>query len=183
MRKLIIFIASIFIILNITACRKAPNKKAVTTDTVQQTTPDAKKDSDVNLLFVQTAKAATLKKLGQRGYYTLKLYGINPYLIYYSERPKRESGTASVENFIKAWSTGENNFQMDNPNVLLSAAMIDNVTNKGSTFYLMTCSTPHYDIQKSTLSYVVKPLPKHELLFEYIKFDYVTLLIDSRHTI
>lgn len=179
------FIAYIIIFslttLNFTACNKSSDKKNDTADTSTQLIEKETKEEaeEINLLFIQTAKSAVLKKLSRHGYYTLTLYDVNPYTTYYSERPKRESGIAAVENFIKAWDVGKNNFQQNNPNILLTAASIDGVPNKDSTFYLLTCSTPEYNIKNGTLVYVVKPLPKHKLIFEHIKLDYVTLIIDS----
>lgn len=181
MRKLI-FLSILFvsITLNMTACRQASDKKETTVQPTAQVEEEKTEEvvSDAKFTFTQTAKGAILKKLGTRGYYTLTLYNANPYLTYYAERPKRISGLASVDNFIKNWKVGENNFHMNNPNLLLTAATIDGVTNNGSTFYLMTCSTPEYNMQKGILSYVVKPLPAHPFTFEHIQFNYVTVIID-----
>ena len=184
MRKSLFLLTLIILVsINFTACRKVSTKKKEDSSAVSQKTTVQKEEKeaelDVNLMFVQTAKAAILKKLGSRGYYTLTLYGVNPYSTFYSERPKRISGITAIGDFVKAWNVGENNFHMNNPNALLTSALIDGVANKSSTFYLIKCSTPKYSVQKSILSYVVKPLPKHELMFEHIKLDYVTLMLDS----
>jgi hypothetical protein len=182
MRKLTAYtIICSLIILGFTACHKPAEKKNDTVNTSAQPAENNAKEKkgDVNPIFIQTAKSAVLKKLSTHGYYTLMLYNVNPYSTYYVERPERESGIIPVGEFIKTWDTGKNSFQQNNPNAFLTAAFIDGVSNKDSKFYLLTCSTPQYDLKNNTLIYVVKPLPRHTLIFEYIKLDYVTLIIDA----
>jgi hypothetical protein len=135
--------------------------------------------SEVNLLFVLTAKKAVLKTNSNKsGYYTLTLYGVNPYITYFSDRPSRIQGLAATENFIEAWNVGPNNFKTNPPNAAITATKINMLENDNGQFYIVTMSQPKYDSQKSILQFTVKPL-QQKLLFKDIQLDNPTIVIDS----
>jgi len=68
----------------------------------------------VNLLFVQSAHGAELEN-GK-----LRLKGINPSTILFSDRPQRFTGHEPTEDFVKEWGEGEDSFKVNNPNATLS---------------------------------------------------------------
>ena len=142
--------------------------------------PPQAETTTLSLLFVQSAESAILKALPKKpGYYTLTLYNVPPYITYFSERPTRVTNVASVQNFIKAWDVGKNNFKTNNPNAVLCAAEINAMPNQNQKFYLMTLSSPIYSQNRSILRYVVTPLSKDGFLFKQINFKYVNLIIDN----
>jgi len=134
--------------------------------------------AQINLLFIQTASHAVLKEMPNRpGYYQLILEDINPYVTYFSQRPKRLGGIVPVENFVKAWNIGPNNFADNNPNGVLVPCTIDGALNTGEEVNLVTLSHPNYYPTKNILVYLVKPILTQRFVFKEIKYEHVTLLI------
>jgi hypothetical protein len=72
-----------------------------------------KKDGNLPVLFVQSSAAATLKD----GKLTL----MSPSTVFISDRPARLAGHVPCHNFIQAWSNGDDSFQKDPPNAVLSS--------------------------------------------------------------
>ena len=70
--------------------------------------------ADIEALFVQNAAGA--RSDGS----TLTLTGIGASTIYFSDRPKREVGHMTCARFVEYWAEGENSFQSDPPNAVLS---------------------------------------------------------------
>ena len=136
--------------------------------------------SNVNLTFIQNAKIGNLVKSSDKpGYYTLTLIDVNPYTIYFSERPNHFGGLVPTQNFVQAWTVGSNSFEVDNPNGAIVAAKIDGVINKNSSIDIVTLSNPKYNVEKGEMSYLVKPLFPKNFSYNQIQFEYVTLYIDS----
>ncbi len=76
--------------------------------------PSSDKDTKVEMLFVQTAKGATLVN-GK-----LTLTGVSPTTVYFSDRPTRVAGHLATSEMIPLWSEGKNSFLKDPPNATLS---------------------------------------------------------------
>ena len=70
-------------------------------------------------LFVQTA--ASTSSDGE----TIKLLGLSPSTLYFSDRPKREVGHMSTRQFVDVWGAGDNSFAQNPPNAVLSFAEPD----------------------------------------------------------
>jgi len=71
-------------------------------------------EQELELLFVQSARAVDLKDD------ILKLTGINPVTIFFSDRPEQIVGHEPTENFVAQWGIGDNNFAENPPNAALS---------------------------------------------------------------
>jgi len=65
-------------------------------------------------MFVQTARGID----SADG--TLTLRGITPSTLYFSDRPQRVVGHMSTADFVDLWAIGENSFEADPPNAVLS---------------------------------------------------------------
>ena len=65
-------------------------------------------------MFVQTAEG--IDSDGQ----TLTLRGITPSTLYFSDRPRRVVGHMSTDDFVDLWAVGDNSFEADPPNAVLS---------------------------------------------------------------
>jgi hypothetical protein len=68
----------------------------------------------VTMLFVQSAHGAELAN-GK-----LRLTGVNPSTIFFSDRPERIVGHEPTEDFVSNWGEGEDSFQSNPPNATLS---------------------------------------------------------------
>lgn len=76
----------------------------------------ASETESMDLLFVQSAHKATLADG------VLKLSGISPSTIVFSDRPGRFAGHIPTDVFNAHWSAGKNSFESDPPNATLSIA-------------------------------------------------------------
>jgi hypothetical protein len=65
-------------------------------------------------MFVQTAEG--IDSDGQ----TLRLRGITPSTLYFSDRPERVVGHMSTADFVDLWAIGDNSFETDPPNAVLA---------------------------------------------------------------
>jgi hypothetical protein len=65
-------------------------------------------------MFVQTAQGID----STNG--TLTLKGITPSTLYFSDRPQRLVGHMTTAQFVDLWGAGDNSFQADPPNAVLS---------------------------------------------------------------
>ena len=65
-------------------------------------------------MFVQTAEG--IDSDGQ----TLTLRSITPSTLYFSDRPQRVVGHMSTDDFVDLWAIGDNSFEADPPNAVLS---------------------------------------------------------------
>ena len=68
----------------------------------------------VDLLFVQSADSVTLADN------VLKLEGVSPATIYFSDRPERITGHEPTEDFVAEWAVGDDSFESSPPNATLS---------------------------------------------------------------
>jgi hypothetical protein len=81
--------------------------------------PALDKDKKVPMLFVQTAKGATLVN----GRLTLK--EVSPLTVYFSDRPTRVAGHIATSEMVPLWSEGKASFLKDPPNATLSTFTAD----------------------------------------------------------
>ena len=65
-------------------------------------------------MFVQTA--AGIDNDGE----TLRLRGITPSTLFFSDRPQRVVGHMLTSDFVDLWGTGDNSFETDPPNAVLA---------------------------------------------------------------
>ncbi len=77
------------------------------------------KDKKVPMLFVQTAKGATLVN----GKLTMK--GVSPMTVFFSDRPTRVAGHVATSEMLPLWSEGKDSFLKDPPNATLSTFTAD----------------------------------------------------------
>lgn len=58
----------------------------------------------------------------------LKLNGV-PSVVYFTDRPARKAGHMTLANFFEMWDKGENSFESDPPNAVLSVLKKDGTQN------------------------------------------------------
>jgi hypothetical protein len=74
---------------------------------------------EIDALFVQSATGFSSVND------TITLHGVSNATLYFSDRPKREAGHLSTEHFVGLWDEGENSFEVDPPNAVLSFLELD----------------------------------------------------------
>ena len=65
-------------------------------------------------MFVQTARGIT------SGPASITLHDVTPATLYFSDRPQRVVGHMSTADFVDLWAIGDNSFEADPPNAVLS---------------------------------------------------------------
>ena len=65
-------------------------------------------------MFVQTARGITSDGA------TLTLRDVTPSTLYFSDRPQRVVGHMTTTDFVELWGEGDNSFEADPPNAVLS---------------------------------------------------------------
>ena len=75
--------------------------------------------AEPTFLYVQTAASGSLTPTEAGDIWRLTLNGASPDTVYFSDRPARETGRESTENFITAWDEGEDSFADNPPNAAL----------------------------------------------------------------
>jgi hypothetical protein len=70
----------------------------------------------VDFLLVQTAKGLTFDAAAN----TLRLTGVSPITLFFSDRPERVAGNMRTAAFVPFWSRGADSFKNDPPNADLS---------------------------------------------------------------
>lgn len=83
----------------------APVARAVAADT-----------STIDYLLVQTAKGLAFDKASN----TLRLVGVSPITLFFSDRPERVAGNMKTDRFTSFWSHGKDSFAKDPPNADVS---------------------------------------------------------------
>ncbi len=68
-------------------------------------------------LFVQNARAMSFDG------HTLRLEGIAPHTIMFTDRPQRMSGDMSTKRFLGVWDAGKDSFDKDPPNASVSVVV------------------------------------------------------------
>jgi len=72
------------------------------------------KTNEVEFLLVQNAEGVILND-GE-----LRLIGVAPTTLYFSDRPDRIVGRVTTEEYVDSWGKGDNSFEQDPPNAVLS---------------------------------------------------------------
>lgn len=178
MQKFLVVLVFLFFGLSSQAAVAPADKAAPATPS-----PPADKNdeaSNITLLFIQQADSGTLTVIPKKpGSYYLTLYGVSPYIIYFSVRPHRIRGIIPTQNFVQSWNAGGNGYRQINPNAVITANQVNNQPNKNTTTELVILSSPQYDMSRNILRYVVSPLVMSSFELQEIHFDYVTLLISN----
>ena len=93
-------------------CNGTPqNQVPDAVEVAESSTPASEK---VEYLFVQGARAGSLSDG------VLRLGGVSPATIYFSDRPERIAGHLTTEEFVAHWGEGDDSFESDPPNATLS---------------------------------------------------------------
>ena len=115
----------------------------------------ASKANPVSYLFIQNAKNGILQVDPQDPkQYHLVLEGVQSYVMYFSDRPKRFSGLISTERFVSLWHARQkNNFSKDAPNVAVSGMKLHRIFRNKEMSVVFSLENPVYDDKNHTVTY------------------------------
>ena len=135
--------------------------------------------NEVGLLYVQTADSGSLTPTDADGVWRLTLNDVSPDTVYFSDRPARETGRESTENFIASWGEGENSFADTPPNAALDITNSDG----DQTVLVLELMNADYSPDTATVIYEVIILdgdPTHDVV-DGLSFGAAALFIDSTY--
>ena len=104
-----------------------------------------------NFLYVQEGDSGELKA-NSDGTYTLKINGVLPHTIYFSERPTTIAGKLAMDFFVQNFRWGGN----DVPFVNAAISLLDGKED-ADTLIVQIRKPPQYDAEKNVITYVVYP--------------------------
>lgn len=136
----------------------------------------------LRVFFIQTAKAAKLTTVqGKSNTYTLKMRHVDPYLSFLADRPKRISGLITINDLLKIWNYGPNNFSNTHPNVAIESTLPSKMP-KGQMkkiSILGTLSYPKYNSKNDSMTYTLTTFNTKLPQTTTIKLGYTVIFIDS----
>ena len=136
-------------------------------------------DKDIEFLYIQSAKSATIKSAKEpHDSFTLTLKNVQPHVVCFSDRPKRIAQTMTTREFIQEWThpspENKDSFKDDAPNADLNGV---NVATHEQVNIPLELSNPQYDENGNTLTYTVNQLQGGSKISP-MKLRYATLVID-----
>lgn len=121
--------------------------------------------NDKEYLFVQTAKKAEIKATQTDRTYTLTFKDISPYVVYFTDRPNRETGHLSMQEYLTTWKNGADTFAKSAPNAALEGVKFAGIKNgMEAVSYTFALSQPVYNEKANTLAYTVTLLSGEKVL-------------------
>lgn len=133
-----------------------------------------------NTTFLQQADTAVLSQSADRpGYYVLTLYGVSPYMTYFSTMPFHSSGILLTQDFMGTWFLGDKGAQQNNPNAVIFGSQLNGEINQNAEIPLLTLSNPKSNASKTTIQYVAKSLSANSLNLKEFRYDHAILVITS----
>jgi len=146
----------ILISLLIIAATPTPPPSTIVPGVAGPAKPQQKIDGRVDLkakfLFVQEGDSGELKA-NSDGTYTLKINGVLPHTIFFSERPATIAGKLAMDSFVRNFQWGGNGV----PFVNAAISLRDGKEN-ADTLIVQVRKPPQYDAQKNVITYVVDPI-------------------------
>lgn len=147
-------------------CYQEEHKISELQNKIANCSKDASKDK---YLIIQSNHNAIIDKN------TLTLYGIQPYVTAFTQRPVRKVELITLDKFLRLWdSRNPDSFTNNPPNAAINALLDDNGEH---TNFFVQLFDPVYNASKGTLSYKVKvldnspvPLPEKAVLQHFNLF-------------
>lgn len=128
-----------------------------------------------SFFFVAHAQSGEVVKMPD-GNFQLKFHPLNKQIIYFSDRPKRITGTLSITKFLEIGKKGPDSFQVDHPNASIGVISSEAHGSNFAAYNAVILSHAKYDATNNLLSFSIKPL-RGTLTEDKIK--YLTVFIDS----
>jgi len=104
-------------------------------------------EQQIGLLFAQTANRGTMKPIEGTPRFNLKLRGVNSQVVWFSDRPARQSGQIPVPEFTRSWAGF--GFVEDPPNAALTLLRAGDRQDT----VVMELGRPRFRKKKNTIRY------------------------------
>jgi hypothetical protein len=142
-------------------------------------TPPEKNNRSAQVLTILLAKEANIQPLDKKSQYKLTLKGVNPKIIYFSDRPQRLSGHIATQQYINKWEHGI--FLKNSPNAMIEIIDLSkNPESLGVKNFTIELRHPIYSANDhGTLTFTILPIGNNKSLPLIKQSDYVALFIDD----
>lgn len=118
-----------------------------------------------NYLFIQSAQSAKIEEAGKPSHYKITLYHVEPWTLYFSDRPKRDMGIMPLEDFLKKMKEQGNKYKPKGLNsaiVSIAEDQHDHISMPLSHKFVFTIANPNYDKKHSQLTYDASLVPNEK---------------------
>lgn len=136
--------------------------------------------SNVDYVFIQTAKSGKISYDDSTATYTLTLYAVDPWVTYMSSSTKnRVTGFMDMNSFIQTWQA-EAGKKPDRE--MLNSAIVAMQSGDEKMLHLaVVLKQPSYDSQNNTITYYISDLPgpKRNAIPKDVTFKHVALFVDD----
>jgi uncharacterized protein YjbI with pentapeptide repeats len=123
-------------------------------------------EQQIGLLFAQTAERGRMKPIdGTTPRFNLKLRGVNPQVVWFQDRPGRQSGQLPIPGFTRSWAGF--GFVDDPPNAALTLLQAGD----SQDTLVMELGRPHYKKKKRTIRYSAQLLDEATGNLSYLNSD------------
>ncbi len=130
-------------------------------------------------LFVESAHSAEIIKDKDKpvGNYIIILKSVDPWVIYFSDRPKRDMGFMPVEDFLTKMTTEGEKFEPKG----LNAAVVSLDDKHKVVSYVFTLHHPQYDGKNASISFTAQTVPGKTLTIipSEVELSHVAVFIDA----
>lgn len=107
------------------------------------------------VISAPTAEIVATSKPEGLDQYQIKLMNVQPNLTYFTEKPNRVTGTATANEFIRAWNDNKLDTTINQPNVSV-VGYVNNATKP--TVYVFQLDHPNMNMQNNTMTFNAKAL-------------------------
>jgi hypothetical protein len=122
-------------------------------------TPEPSQE-EPSFLFIQSAREAIIKKDSTEGNYIITLKHVDPWILYFTERPHRNMGFMLTEDFLASMKKQEKKFEPKGLNVAIVS--LDNKNKHKTVKYIYTLHSPQYK-NKDTIIYRGNLVPSQDV--------------------
>jgi hypothetical protein len=122
-------------------------------------------EQHISLLFAQTATKGTMKPVEGTPRFHLRLQGVNPQVVWFSDRPARKSGQLPVGGFVRSWAGF--GFLDDPPNAALTLL---HAGDRHDTV-IVKLGKPHFKPKKHLVRYSARRLDAATGNLSYLNSD------------
>lgn len=164
---------------------KGSTKAPITTTITKTPTSGTNSNTQtpaVDLTFIQIAKNGTIaRNINDRSKFTLTLKGVDPEIVYMSDRSSALSGKTTIQQFLNEWKLNRSNLKPERPNALLVSKMSKTARDNQSNENMVILSNPRYTESTKSLVYDIEIMDKSKTIREGSVHDPV-LFIESTCT-
>jgi len=132
-------------------------------------------------LLMQTAHSGRLDLLdAEKQTYQLTLYNVEPYVSYFTDRPRRKTGLMPLQDFIQLWTSNQpDNFKAVPPNVAIETISKELFLFRKHENVIAEITDARFNTVDHTVTYTLHFLKKNTEIKPHATLAFTTLVFDG----